>query len=488
MSEETTPRPRRGVAAWSLTVIVVVAVAAGVGVGALIGSIGEKKGEASVGFTEVVAIDDATDDPAVWGENFPRQYDLYQKTADFTPTAHSTALVPRTPTAEDPRGETTQSKLTEDPRLVTLWNGYAFALDYRHLRGHAYTLTDQRFSRRVLEKSQPGACLNCHASTVSIFADLGSGDPEAGFAALNKMPYSEAAQLAQHPVACIDCHEPTTMKLRVTRPALVEGLKNLKASQGIAGYDVNRDATTQEMRSFVCAQCHVEYYFAGDAKTLTFPWSQGLDLNDVYRYYQDIDFADFPHAETGTRVLKAQHPEFEAWSAGVHAANGVTCADCHMNYTRVGATKVSNHDIVSPMADVNGSCGVCHTASDQVLRDRVTVIQNRFVDSRDRALDAVTQLIAALQKAGQDGVTPADRIAAAQEYQRFASFYVDYAYSENSYGFHAPDYFQRLLNQSLDAARTGQLILLGVAPAEVAPSDVAAANQAQAEASGLGLG
>ena len=340
----------------------------------------------------------------------------------------------------------------------------------------------------MLEKPQPGACLNCHASTVTIYNDLGAGDPMAGFAALNALPYKDATKLAEHRVACIDCHDPATMNLRITRPALQEGLKALQASRGVADYDVNRDATTQELRALVCAQRHVEYYFAGDGKTLTFPWNKDTDINDVYQYYQDIGFTDFEHALTGAKMLKAQHPDFESWSAGVHADNGVTCADCHMNYSRVGATKVSNHDVATPLVDVNATCGTCHVASVKVIRDRVTTIQNRIVDSRDRALDALTQLIAALHKAEADGTVDAKRIEAAKEYQRFAGFYTDYAYSENSYGFHAPDYFQRILSQALDAARQGQLILLGVAPAEVAASDVAAANQAQAEASGLGLG
>jgi len=488
MSDESTVTTKRRWPAWLLALILVIGLAVGAVAGALVGSIGQKKGEAAVGFTEVVTLDDTVVDPAEWGRNFPRQYDLYAQTADFTPTAHSPALVARTPTDADPRTETTMSKLVGDPRLVTMWKGYAFALDYRHPRGHAYTLIDQRYTLRVLEKAQPGACLNCHASTVTIYHDLGDGDPMAGFAALNAMPYKDAAQLAEHPVACIDCHDPATMNLRITRPALQEGLKALQASRGVADYDVNRDATTQELRALVCAQCHVEYYFAGDGKTLTFPWGKGMDINNVFQYYQDIGFADFEHALTGAKIIKAQHPDFESWSAGVHADNGVTCADCHMNYSRVGATKVSNHDVATPLVDVNATCGTCHVASEKVIRDRVTTIQNRFVDSRDRALDALTQLIAALQQAEADGTVDAKRIEAAKEYQRFAGFYTDYAYSENSYGFHAPDYFQRILSQALDAARQGQLILLGVAPAEVAASDVAAANQAQAEASGLGLG
>jgi hypothetical protein len=82
----------------------------------------------------------------------------------------------------------------------------------------------------------------------------------------------------------------------------------------------------QEMRSYVCGQCHVEYYFKGDEKRLTFPWSKGLKAEDMYAYYEEAKFRDFVHKETGAPVLKAQHPEFEMWSQGVHARSGVACA------------------------------------------------------------------------------------------------------------------------------------------------------------------
>ena len=493
MSEENAGKRR--VPMWTFVLVIIVAAALGVGITALVGSIGVRKGEATATFTKVVELDEKTVDPAIWGQNFPIQYGMYLKTANFTPTTHNPALVPHTPTAVDPRTETTAEKIEEDPRLVTMWKGYAFSIDYRHLRGHAYMLYDQQTTKRVLERAQPGACLNCHTSIGEVQRELGGGDsPEqmaAGWAAMNKMPYLQATDYAKHPISCADCHDPATMKLRVTRPAFENAITALKASQGIKNYDVNRDATTQEMRTYVCAQCHVEYYFDGDGKTLTFPWKYGTDINDEYRYYQDIGFSDFRHALTGAPILKAQHPEFEVWSQGVHAANGVSCADCHMNYQRDGATKVSNHDVTSPMASdasINASCGTCHTSSAQVIRDRVTTIQNRFVDSRDRTMDALTQFITALQQAQEKKTASPEAIEAAKQYQRFASFYADWAYSENSYGFHAPDFLQRVLQQSMDASRKGQLILQGLAPAAVDPSDVAAAHQAQAEGSGLGLG
>src|SRR5690606_11834854 len=206
---------------------------------------------------------------------------------------------------------------------------------------------------------------------------LGDGDIHAGFDKLNAMPYHDTKEHVNHPVACIDCHDADTMALRVTRPAFMNGIAAVKALEGIEDYDVNEDATRHEMRTYVCAQCHVEYYFKGEGKTLTYPWAKGLNIDDVYDYYTEEGFTDWVHAETGAPMLKAQHPEFELWSQGIHARSGVTCADCHMPYKRVGGTKVSDHHVRSPLLNVNNACGTCHKYEDKELIDRAETIQHR---------------------------------------------------------------------------------------------------------------
>jgi nitrite reductase (cytochrome c-552) len=126
-----------------------------------------------------------------------------------------------------------------------------------------------------------------------------------GFEAVNHMPYMEARKLVTHSVACIDCHDPKTMALRITRPAFIEGMRALKASQGIQNYDVNRDATRQEMRSFICGQCHVTYYFRGPEKRLTFPWSKGLKLEQIVATEDEDKVKEWVHAESGAPLMKA---------------------------------------------------------------------------------------------------------------------------------------------------------------------------------------
>src|SRR5687767_5677211 len=248
---------------------------------------------------------------------------------------------------------------------------------------------------------------------------------------MNRIPYAEARKLVTHPVACIDCHAPDTMQLRVTRPGFLEGIRLVKAAEGIADYDVNTMATRQEMRSYVCGQCHVEYYFKGAEKRLTYPWTKGLKVDQIYQYYREAGFTDWTHAETGAPALKAQHPEFEMWNQGIHARSGVACADCHMPYMREGALKISDHHVRSPMLNVNRACQTCHKWPEDELRGRVETIQQRTVDLRNRAMDALVSLIGDIKAARAAGMTgPA--LAAALEFQRQGQFYIDFVESENS--------------------------------------------------------
>jgi nitrite reductase (cytochrome c-552) len=421
-------------------------------------NIQERKQEARNPFFRVVELTDDTVDPAVWGKNFPLQYDGYRRTVDMERTRYGgSEAMPRVPTRADPRSVVAQSKIDEDPRLKTIWAGYAFAKDFREERGHAYMLDDQTYTERQ-SVGQPGTCLHCHASVYVPYKKLGGGDVVAGFEHMNQMPFAEARKLVEHPVACIDCHEPTTMQLRVTRPGFLEGIRTLKAHEGVANYDPNTMATRQEMRSFVCGQCHVEYYFKGPEKRLTYPWANGLRADEILAYYDESGFRDWTHATTGAPALKAQHPEFEMWNQGIHARSGVACADCHMPYRREGALKISDHHVRSPMLNVSNACQPCHRFPEKELQARVETIQSRFVEMRNEAMDAVVALIGDLQAAASAGNDP-PALDRARQLQRQAQFLLDFAEAENSTGFHAPQESARILAKAIDLARQGQLAL-----------------------------
>ena len=462
-----------GVKTYVATIVIVAA--ATVGVLFLLQNINQRKEEAQQTVFPVVQLTEDTYDPAEWGKNFPRQYDSYQRTVDIERTRYG--------------GSEDFQKLDDDTRWRTIFKGYGFGIDYREERGHAYMLIDQRETERVKQLKQPGACLHCHASVIPAYYEKGveagvSADPahrqEAimrGFEIVNAMPYSIATTLVDHPITCNDCHAPDSMQLRITRPGFLNGIKALAQSDspvphlpsverwralGKEGdYEPNTMASRQEMRSFVCAQCHVEYHFKGDEKLLTYPWKNGLTMEGAEQYYDEIGFKDWAHKDSGAPVLKAQHPEFELWSQGVHAASGVACADCHMPYERVGAVKVSSHHVRSPLLSVNNSCQTCHNFSEAEMKRRVLTIQNRTSALMSRAEDAVVALITDIQKTQTDGATD-EQLAPARDFQRKAQWRLDYIAAENSMGFHAPQEAARILGEAIDYARQGQLALVNL--------------------------
>ena len=319
-------------------------------------------------------------------------------------------------------------------------------------------LEDQTYTERQAVAQQPGTCMHCHASVYVPYKKLGGGDLIKGFEAMNQMNYQDARKLVSHPVACIDCHEPQTMQLRVTRPGFLEGIRKVKASQGASNYDVNRDATRQEMRAFVCGQCHVEYYFRGKEKRLTYPWDKGLKADDILAYYEESGFSDWTHAESGAPALKAQHPEFEMWNQGIHARSGVACADCHMPYSRVGAMKITDHHVRSPLLNINKACQTCHRWSEDELRDRVQTIQDRTHQVRNIAMDALVTLIGEIKSARERGLSDV-QLMSARRHQRRAQFLLDFIEAENSMGFHADQEAMRVLALSIDETRRGQMAL-----------------------------
>ncbi|MCH8345030.1 MAG: ammonia-forming cytochrome c nitrite reductase subunit c552 [Planctomycetes bacterium] len=451
--------PRRSKSLVFLGGIVALAAVVTFGLVGLLVSIFQHKQDAKNPFFLVVELTDETEDPSLWGKNFPLQYDAYLRTVDMQRTRFGgSEAMPRTPTDADPRSVVAQSKIEQDPRLRRMWAGYPFAVDFREERGHAYMLEDQTYTGRQQAAPQPGTCLHCHASLYVPYMKLGDGDLLKGFEKINQMSYQEASKHVRHPVGCIDCHHPQTMQLRVTRPAFMEGIRVVKAGEGVKDYDVNTMATRQEMRSYVCAQCHVEYYFKGPEKRLTYPWSKGLKADEILAYYDEVGFKDWTHAETGAPVLKAQHPEFEMWSQGIHARAGVACVDCHMPYQRVGALKISDHHVRSPLLNINNACQTCHKVPEAELKARAEVIQHRTFQLRNLTMDALMDLIDDIKAARESAATD-EQLAEARDFQRKAQFLLDFVESENSMGFHADQEAMRLLAESINYARKGQLSL-----------------------------
>ncbi len=461
-SDQQTSRARR----WRIAVVILALLATAL-VLFLAFDIYKKKSESRLPPISVLELVGEVDDPAAWAQSFPLHYADYLATVDQERTRFGGSdALPKLPTAADPRRTVTQSKLAADPRLPRMWAGYGFAIDHREDRGHAHMLDDETFTARQ-QKPQPGACLQCHASVVTANRKLGEGaaTPEAaGAARLNAMPFAEARTHVDRAIACIDCHDPTTLRLRITRPAFIDAIARLEAGRGNRDYDVNTMATRAQMRSFVCAQCHVEYYFKGADTQLSHPWDDGLRADELLARYDATGFRDWVHAETGAPMLKAQHPEFELWSQGMHARAGVSCVDCHMPYKRVGAMKITDHHIRSPLLDAGRACQVCHPIAAEELVARAESIQERTLAMQNTAMDRLMDLIDAIQ-AAQASAPDDRRLEAARHAQRRASFLIDFVSSENSAGFHAPQEAARLLFLALDEILAGTRALEASPPA-----------------------
>ncbi len=489
-------------------------------------------------FVRVAEVNEISTDPEPWGRNWPHQFDGWKATSGDKFYGGSSAL--------------TQSKLETHPWLKRLYAGYAFSIDYREARGHAYMLYDQGVTERVTKKPQAGACIHCHASNTVMYrreglkamglphddealaADFNMDAVVRGFKEVSQKPYDEVLALVMsspdgtpgenvpvvpqapiggftsefkgepvpedhpamaggeaHPVSCIDCHNPETMSVRVTRPGFVLGIAALAESDEptphlpsiekwrrgnkAEPYDPNALATRQEMRSFVCGQCHVEYYCA-NKDTLEFPWGNGLKMEqaeahwDAKKFPDGSDFYDYAHGETGAKVLKAQHPEFELWSQGIHARSGVSCSDCHMPYERSGAMKVSSHNVQSPLNNINNACQQCHNDDEITLREKVETIQNRTMAHMDRAANAMTEMLDAILEAKAAGASEED-LKPVYELQRKAMWRLDYISSENSRGFHADQEATRILGESIDYSRQAQAMALRLRAPEPPSTD-----------------
>ena len=551
------PSKRRQVVTFLLLVLITATVTGALV--ALIVTMFHRKQEARNPFVRLVDVTETSTDPVPWGTNWPHEFNGYRMTVDTTRTRYGgSEAMP-------------QQRIDRDPWLRRMYSGYAFSIDFRDRRGHAYMLYDQEQTERVAQRPQAGACLHCHASITPTWRRLGMqamGQPVSdealardfnwpavmkGFEVMSTMRYADAhrellltpdgtpgedvplkpgassevnrtpANVAAtapttreaiashageaHPVSCMDCHDPGTMHLRVTRPGFVRGIQALAQSEDPVPhlpsverwrkgsrkqpYDPNADATRQEMRSFVCGQCHVEYYCA-PKETLFFPWGRGLKVQQIEQFYDEhkfpdgTPFMDWKHGETGAPLYKAQHPEFEMWSQGIHARSGVACADCHMPYVREGAMKVSDHWVRSPLLNVNNACQTCHPFPEAELAARVQTIQDRTHDLIGHAAQAVVDMLDALRDAKAAGATPA-QLAPIYKLQNKAQWRLDFVSSENSMGFHADQETARVLAEAIDYARQAQVLaqslrtpqappttqqtapVIGVTPADKAP-------------------
>jgi nitrite reductase (cytochrome c-552) len=358
-------------------------------------------------------------------------------------------------------GNMQEDALETHPNMVVLWAGYAFSRDYNAPRGHMHTIEDMRATLRVGAPGipggkdlQPGTCWTCKSPDVPRMME------KAGIDNFYRAKWSQWGSEIVNPLGCADCHDPKTMGLRITRPALIEAFAR-------NGRDV-KNASPQEMRSLVCAQCHVEYYFKGENKHLTFPWDDGafpagevkafVTVEDMEKYYDNIQFKDFTNALSKTPILKAQHPGYETFMLGTHGQRGVSCADCHMPYISEGGVKYTDHQIMSPLKDVARSCQTCHRQSEADLVKQVYAKEDKVMEIRKRVEESLARAHIMAKLAWDDGATPEEMLQA-QKLIRAAQWRWDFGVASHGGPFHATAEIERILAHALDRSMQAQLVL-----------------------------
>jgi len=374
----------------------------------------------------------------IWGLNYPREYETWKKTREMD--FKSKHL-----------GNTLEDVLASRPDMAILWGGYAFARDYSAPRGHWYSIEDMQHSLRTgapgvdgQKDLQPATCWTCKSPDVPRMMQ------EMGVAEYYKAPWSSLGAQIVNSIGCADCHDPKTMNLTITRPALVEAFQR-------QGRDIT-EATNQEMRSLVCAQCHVEYYFKGDGKYLTFPWDGGMTMEDQEAYYDNAEYSDWIHSVSKTPLLKAQHPDYELFLLGTHGQRGLSCADCHMPYISEGGIKFSDHHLVSPLKNIAATCQTCHRDTEENLRNYVYERQDKILETRDRLEPELVKAHIMTKLAMEQGATD-EELAEARKLIRAAQWRWDFGVASHGASFHAPIETQRILSHGLDKALNAQIKL-----------------------------
>ncbi len=369
-------------------------------------------------------------DSEAFSKHYPRHYDSFKRNFEQEKTEYG--------------GSVPYSKLEADPSLKKLFAGMPFSIDHNEDRGHVYALQGVTTTKRITPKT-PATCFTCKSSQVPRLMKKYGDD-------YYKKPFNEVKAEVKHSIGCSDCHDPKTMELRITRPALTEAMAR-------RGVDIT-NATRQDMRSYVCAQCHVEYYFEPGTGRLTFPWDKGFTPEAVYEYYKEKKFKDWEHANSKTPALKTQHPEFELFQGSTHQLAKVSCADCHMPYVKEGTAKISSHWWTSPLKTMNESCGSCHRNDQEYLKARVKDTQDKTRDLMNRAQQALVDAIDAIEAAGKAGAD-AKILDEARELHRQSQWHWDWVAAENSMGFHNPQQSMSSLGKAIDLAHQARAKALG---------------------------
>ncbi|MER1992492.1 MAG: ammonia-forming cytochrome c nitrite reductase subunit c552 [Eubacteriales bacterium] len=355
--------------------------------------------------------------------------------------------------------------LKQDPYLVNIYEGYGFAKDYGSARGHAYTLEDVQKTERPHAKAN---CLTCKTPDMhKMIEEQGVG--------VYSMPFDDVMAQTTNTISCYTCHgadDGNNGQMVVTHQYVNEAL--------------GENVSTVNAASLSCGQCHIEYYFTPEDSEAMMPYHSIEEMTPeaILAYYDGMGFSDWEQPGTGTKMLKAQHPELETWIQGRHASI-LSCADCHMPVkTTESGTEYHDHHLVSPLSSeaILNKCAECH-GSGEAITARVREIQAKITGRETEVGNRLSSLKDTLTAAVEAGQISGEELDAVRKLHREAQWFFDFCYVENSEGAHNSSLATRCLDTS-DGKITEAFAMLASAGVEVASEAMSGKQEEAAPSDG----
>jgi nitrite reductase (cytochrome c-552) len=356
--------------------------------------------------------------------------------------------------SEDPLFEARGDMIKMYPMLPVIWAGTGFNKFYNEPNGHNYSLDDIRVSGRVWDAEKGvfketafANCLTCKSADFTALYQV-QGD------AIFSQPIAEVDAKLTEPISCYNCHE--------NKLATDATEKSLTVTQAFFVDALGSDASKVDVGSQTCGQCHNEYYFAPANKAVTNPYTglAAMTPEAMYEQYKSIGadgtaFVDYTNPNTGTKQLKAQHPEFEFVFGGAGssmAQRGYGCVDCHMEGQQLAddGTQYTSHLLISPLENeefLATTCNMgagCHTD----LKSQVATWQKTSEDTVMAVGTKLEDLNIRLAAAVAESTMSEESLDEIRELNREAQWYWDFVMVENSEGAHNPRLSEETLARS----------------------------------------
>lgn len=370
-------------------------------------------------------------DPEAWKEEYPLIYESFMRTSTMGDD-----------TAEDSElgGSHPIDYLNKNPNIAIIYEGNGFSKEYYQARGHYYALDDVI----NISRPKPGAtCLSCKTGELEGLL-IEHGD------SLYSMDFQETVQDVEHGVTCYNCHRNNPGEgVQVTSPHYNAALEKLDSEPSPGNQ--------------ACAQCHVEYYFEKDTNKVILPWDNGTEIAEIESYYDEIEFYDWEHPRTGTKLIKVQHPETEMYNGSLHDSMKVSCSDCHMpTMVSENNEEYKSHWVTSPLKTPEQSCSKCHSNNLDEIVLKVQQIQTEVDQMEVEVSDMLVKLTMDFAKAIEDRKLDEESIENLRSLHRKAQYRWDFVFVENSTGFHNEDKAKNALEEAKNYAQEALTILEGL--------------------------